>query len=92
MTKDEQLVEQVKKDFRRASLSGKDRSMLEYVVRLSLEPWNMEPGDVDNLRAVGFADADIVHINQIAGFYGFVNRQILGLGIELEPRGGGSPP
>lgn len=91
MTKDDQLLEQIKKDFRCASLSEKDRSMLEYVAKLSLEPWNMEPRDVDKLKAMGFADADIVHINQIAGFYGFVNRQILGLGIELEPGGGGSP-
>ncbi len=58
--------------------------MLEYAVKLTLEPWSMIEGDVQTLRDAGFADADILDINQITGYYAFVNRLADGLGVELE--------
>lgn len=58
--------------------------MLEYAMKLTLEPWNMIPADVQKLRDVGFADADILDINQISGYFAFVNRLADGLGVELE--------
>ena len=57
--------------------------MLDYSVKLTLAPWTVERGDVERLRTAGFSDAQIVHINQINGFYASTNRQILGLGIEV---------
>ena len=59
--------------------------MLDYAEKLTLEPWNMIEADVHKLRAAGFADADILDINQITGYFAFVNRLADGLGVELEP-------
>ena len=84
MTKDEALVEQLIKDFRQADLSEMDKAMLKYVAKLTLEPWNMKEADVIALRENGFSDTAILDINQVTGYYAFVNRLADGLGVELE--------
>jgi len=58
--------------------------MLTYTEKLTLEPWAMVKEDVASLRAVGFSDADILDINQVTGYYAYVNRLADGLGVELE--------
>ena len=40
--------------------------------------------DVENLQQLGFAESDILDINQITGYFAFVNRLASGLGVELE--------
>lgn len=58
--------------------------MLEYAVKLTLEPWNMKEADVTALREAGFSDSAILDINQTTGYYAYVNRLADGLGVELE--------
>ena len=58
--------------------------MLEYAAKLTLRPWDMVEGDVIALREVGFSDSAILDINQVTGYYAFVNRLADGLGVELE--------
>ena len=58
--------------------------MLDYAVKLTLEPWSMVEADVQALREVGFSDVAILDINQVTGYYAFVNRLADGLGVELE--------
>ncbi len=84
LTKDDNLVQQLKKDYQQATLAANDRAMLDYVAKLTIEPWEMVREDVEDLRQAGFADADILDINQVAGYYAFVNRLADGLGVELE--------
>jgi uncharacterized peroxidase-related enzyme len=75
---------QLKQDWRQANLSASDRAMLTYAEKLTLEPWHMLEADVVYLRENGFSDADILDINQITGYYAYVNRLADGLGVELE--------
>jgi alkylhydroperoxidase family enzyme len=58
--------------------------MLEYVEKLTLRPWEMVEADVVRLREAGFSDAAILDVNQVTGYYAFVNRLADGLGVELE--------
>ena len=58
--------------------------MLTYAEKLTLEPWHMVENDVVLLRNKGFSDTDILDINQITGYYAYVNRLADGLGVELE--------
>jgi uncharacterized peroxidase-related enzyme len=74
----------LKKDFRQAGLSPADRAMCEYVEKLTLKPWEMVEADVLALRQAGFSDSAILDINQVTGYYAFVNRLADGLGVELE--------
>ena len=84
MTRDAELVEQLMTDFRQAPVKRSDRAMLEYASKLTQEPWNMTEQDVIALRAAGFSDEAILDINQVTGYYAFVNRLADGLGVELE--------
>ena len=61
------------------------RAMLAYVQKLTLRPWEMVKEDVLALRAAGFSDAAILDINQVTGYYAYVNRLADGLGVDLEP-------
>ncbi len=58
--------------------------MLDYVVKLTLTPWKIGEADVSRLREVGFDDAGVLDICQIACYYNYVNRLADGLGVELE--------
>lgn len=58
--------------------------MLGYTDKLTRHPWEMVEQDVIELRNAGFSDAAILDINQVAGYYAFVNRLADGLGVELE--------
>ncbi len=58
--------------------------MLDYAVKLTREPWAMVEADVKALRAAGWSDAAILDVNQVTGYYAFVNRLADGLGVELE--------
>ena len=58
--------------------------MLDYAVKLTREPWAMVEADVEALRAAGWCDAAILDVNQVTGYYAFVNRLADGLGVELE--------
>ena len=71
-------------DWRQADLSESDRAMLTHVEKLTLRPWDMVEDDVIALREAGFGDAAILDINQVTGYYAFVNRLADGLGVELE--------
>ena len=59
--------------------------MLDYAVKLTLAPWSVGEGDVERLREVGFEEAAILDICQVASYFNFVNRLADGLGVELEP-------
>jgi uncharacterized peroxidase-related enzyme len=78
------LVEQLKVDWQTADLTPADRAMLTYAVKLTREPWHIVEADVIALREAGFSDAAILDINQVTGYYAFVNRLADGLGVELE--------
>ena len=71
-------------DWRAARLSAADRAMLAYAEKLTLRPWEMVEDDVQALRAAGFSDTAILDINQVTGYYAYVNRLADGLGVELE--------
>ncbi len=77
-------MEHLKRDYRKAPISSADRAMLDYAVKLTKAPWEMAQEDVDKLRGEGFSDGAILDINQITGYYNFVNRLADGLGVELE--------
>ena len=58
--------------------------MLDYAVKLSLKPWDMEEVDVQELRDAGFSNTGILDIAHVTGYYAYVNRLAGGLGVELE--------
>lgn len=84
MTRDPEWVDSLKHDWRSSRLTERQRALLEYAVKLTLEPWAMTASDLDPMRAAGLTDADILAANQVTGYYAYVNRLADGLGVELE--------
>jgi alkylhydroperoxidase family enzyme len=60
--------------------------MLDYAMKLTQTPSEIEPADIQRLRTAGFDDHAIHDVCAIAAYYGFVNRIADGLGVELELR------
>lgn len=58
--------------------------MLTYAEKLTLTPAAMHQSDVMALRAAGFSDVGILDINQVTGYFAYVNRLADGLGVPLE--------
>jgi uncharacterized peroxidase-related enzyme len=84
LTKDEQLVLQLKKDYKQTSLDRKTKAMLAYAVKLTRRPASVKDEHVNELREHGFSDRAILDICQITAYFNFVNRMAEGLGVELE--------
>lgn len=58
--------------------------MLAYAEKLTRAPWKMTRDDVDALKMAGFTEPEILDINQITGYFAYVNRLADGLGVPLE--------
>jgi len=65
-------------------LEPTERAMVDYAIKLTETPNEMIKADVERLREHGFDDRQILSINQISGYFNYVNRSVLGLGVELE--------
>ena len=72
------------KNYKQAKLSHQDRAMLDYAVKLTNTPAEIEEIDVVLLRETGFSDTAILDICQVTAYYNYVNRLADGLGVELE--------
>jgi uncharacterized peroxidase-related enzyme len=59
--------------------------MLVYATKLTHTPSKMTFNDVEQLRAVGFNDRDVLDIAEVTAYYAYANRIADGLGVELEP-------
>jgi len=58
--------------------------MLNFALKLTNEPRNMEITDINKLRKVGFSDRDILDIVEVTAYYAYANRLADGLGITVE--------
>jgi uncharacterized peroxidase-related enzyme len=68
------LGEMMVQNYRAARLSKRQRAMLDFAVKLTLAPWEIEEADREKLRRAGFSDRDIWDIASIASFYNMTNR------------------
>ncbi len=73
-------------DHRKAGLTDKQVAMLDFVEDLSMVPPRSSRATVEGLRGLGWSDAAILDMTQVAAYYAFVNRIADGLGVELEER------
>jgi uncharacterized peroxidase-related enzyme len=81
---DATLAEQVKHDYRTAALDERSRRMLDYAVLVTERVHAVNGASVSGLREVGFSDADILDITEIAGFFNMYNRLADALDVDLE--------
>jgi len=78
------MVKALQSDYRTAPISEQDRSMLDYVVKLTKDATKCSPEDHARLRAVGFDDCGILQITLIASWFNYINRAADALGVGRE--------
>jgi uncharacterized protein YciW len=47
-------------------------------------PMNILEDDIKKLQKAGCSDGEILELNQVASYFGYVNRMVLGLGVNTE--------
>ncbi len=75
----------VQVDYRTAGLAPREVALLDYAVKLTLNPKAVGAGDLDVLRRHGYADEQLVDAVHCVGYFNFINRVLDGLGVEPEP-------
>ncbi len=59
-----------------------ERVALGYARKLTVQPAEVSELDIDALRASGWSDGEILEINQVIAYFNYVNRTVLGLGVD----------
>lgn len=57
---------------------------LNYVDCLTRTPTDLSLKNVEQLRATGWGDGQILEINQVASYFAYANRTVLGLGVSTD--------
>jgi uncharacterized peroxidase-related enzyme len=82
-SKDPVLGDTVEHNYRAASISPKQKAMLDFAVKLTEAPDKIEDSDRGLLRQAGFSDRDIWDIAAVAAFFNMSNR--LASAVEMRP-------
>ncbi len=80
---EEKIIETLKEGKIHASLPEAEQEMLRYAVALTRRS-AAEQVRIERLRTLGWSDRAILDGTLIIGYFNFVNRVVLGLGVELE--------
>jgi uncharacterized peroxidase-related enzyme len=81
LTGDAFWVEQVTVNHRHAGLSGRERALADYALRVTREPAGLEAEALEPLRAAGLAELDILDAAAVAAYFNFSNRINSALGV-----------
>jgi len=81
--RDDERLNQLMNDHRVIELSEADQALLEYAIKLTERPDEMSESDVQRLRDAGFSDEAILNLALVTGYFNFVNRVAVGLGVEM---------
>ena len=82
---DQVQVERIMENYRTAGLPRKERVILDFVTKLTLNPAAMEASDLEILRREGLSDRALLEVVHIAGYFNYINRVADALGVDPEP-------
>lgn len=82
VVKADKLLDAIRNDNLSTALEGKYSLGAEYAYNLTLEMSSLEKDDIKGLRSAGFSDGQILEINQVVSYFNYVNRTVIGLGVD----------
>jgi uncharacterized peroxidase-related enzyme len=68
-------------DYKRAELSPKMMAVLDYAVKLTVEPRECTPADIEHLKSYGLTTEEVWDVIEIAAMYNFTNRMAHATGM-----------
>jgi uncharacterized peroxidase-related enzyme len=80
----EAIVAELKLDEPGTVFSVAERAALAYVRKLTSDPGAITNEDIENMRAAGLKDGEILEVNQVAAYFAYANRTVTGLGVSTE--------
>ena len=80
--KDEETLEMLSTADGLETLEPRLSNIVRHAEKLTWAPSAMTESDLGELRAVGLSDGDILDLTLIVGYFNFVNRIAMGLGVE----------
>ena len=72
------------RDVDSAPLDDAQKLAMAYARKLTQGPPSVTRDDIEGLRTAGFDDGQILEINQVAAYFSYANRTVLGLGCSTE--------
>lgn len=88
LLKNDVRAEEIKKAIEKGAINeafkGKELAALLYAAKLTTHPGASKEDDVSHLKAVGWEDGEVLEINQVAAYFAYANRMVLGLGINTD--------
>ena len=63
-------------------ITDETQALLEYTEKLTKQPHCINTQDVEGLRSAGWTDGQILEANQVAAYFAYANRTVLGLGVK----------
>jgi alkylhydroperoxidase family enzyme len=78
------MVHALRTDYRSAPIAEQNRTMLDYVLKLTKDATKCSPEDHAKLRTAGFDDVGILQITLIASWFNYINRVADSLGVGRE--------
>ncbi|MEL6924940.1 MAG: peroxidase-related enzyme [Bacteroidota bacterium] len=67
-----------------AQFDQKHRLGLAYAKQLTFRPASISEAIIEELRTAGLDDGEILEINQVVSYFNYVNRSVLGLGVNTK--------
>ena len=67
-----------------APLDERQKTAMEYTRRLTHNLSSVLEDMIKKMRAAGYSDGEILEINQVAAYFNYANRTVLGLGCSTE--------
>jgi len=80
-TKFARCLEQLCTDSPGDPFTAAESAALRYARKLTQTPGDICQSDIDQLRAAGLSDGEILEINQVASYFSYANRTVSGLGV-----------
>src|SRR5262245_11066359 len=68
------IADQVATNYRKADITDRQKAMLDFAVKVSVEAFKVGEGDLDALKAHGFTEEDAWDIAAISAFFSLSNR------------------
>jgi uncharacterized peroxidase-related enzyme len=62
----------------------REQAILDYAGQLTQTPDELRETSIEKMRAAGLDDGEILEVNQVASYFAYVNRTVLGLGVTTD--------
>lgn len=80
--KDRERVERLWKNYEKAELDENDLLLCRLARKLTEAPGEMSESDIGECRSAGLSDRAILDLVLVVSYFNFVNRMVMGLGVE----------